>query len=337
MSPEDLAGIVAIVAIVAYTIFGGADFGGGIWTMLASGPRKEDQRDALERAIGPVWETNHVWLILLVVTLFVAFPAAYAAIFTALYVPLFLALVGIVARGAAFAFRHYGDRASRLSHISLRAFSMASVVTPFIFGLCVGAVTGGHISADGANVSSGAFAGWLSPFAIMGGLIGLLLCAFLGAAYMIPRTEGLLRDDFRRRALAASLALGVVTTAAIPVAGQDAAEFYDRLARASVVGGVGITAIVGLGTLFAIWRGAVRLAPLLAAATASGVIVTWALAQRPNLIIPGLGLEAAAAPDITVKSFLIALPIGALILVPSLGLLYHTFSRDVYRADTPGK
>jgi cytochrome d ubiquinol oxidase subunit II len=336
MSPDEIAGAVAVLAIVAYTAFGGADFGGGIWTLLASGPRKEDQRNALERAIGPVWETNHVWLILLVVTLFVVFPTAYAAIFTALYVPLFLALVGIVARGAAFAFRHYSDRTSRLSHISLRAFSMASVLTPFVFGLCIGAVTGGHLRVDGPNVLSGAFAGWLSPFAIMAGLIGLLLCAFLGAAYMVPRTEGSLRDDFRRRALGASLALGVVTTVAIPVAGQDAAEFYGRLGRASVVGGIGITAILGLGTLFAIWRGAVRSAPFLAATTASGVIVTWALAQRPNLIIPGLGLEAAAAPDFTVKSFLVALPIGALILIPSLVLLYNTFSRDVYQPDSPG-
>ncbi len=335
MPAEEIAGVVAVLAIVAYTAFGGADFGGGVWTLFASGPRKEDQRSALERAIGPVWETNHVWLILLVVTLFVVFPTAYAAIFTALYVPLFVALVGIVARGAAFAFRHYGDRNSRLSHLSLRAFSMASVLTPFVFGLCVGAVASGDIQTDGPHVSSGAFAGWLSPFAIMTGSIGLLLCAFLGAAYMIPRTEGPLRNDFRRRALVASLALGLATTIAIPVAGQDAAEFYDRLGRASVVASIASTAILGVVALVAIWRGAVNLAPVLAAATASGVVVTWALAQRPDLIVPGLTLEAAAAPYLTVKSFLVALPIGALILVPSLVLLYTTFSRDVYRPDSP--
>ncbi len=336
-SPEQVAAAVAVAAIVMYTIFAGADFGGGIWTLLASGPRKHEQRNALERAIGPVWETNHVWLILLVVTLFVVFPAAYAAIFTALYVPLFIALLGIVARGAAFAFRHYGARESRLSEISLQSFSGASVLTPFAFGLSIGAVTGGHIKVSGAIVTSGSFTGWLQPFAITCGLIGLLLCAFLTAAYMIPRTEGALQRDFRRRAIFASIALGAVTTAAIPIAHLNATAFSEELTRASVLTGMAVTAALGLATLALLLRGGSTWVPVLAAATAAGMVLSWALAQNPDLITPGLSLQDAAAARTTVKSFLIALPIGAVILIPSLLLLYLTFSREVFEENsTPG-
>jgi len=332
MSAEELAGAVAVLAIVAYAIFGGADFGGGIWTLFASGPRKQDQRNALERAIGPVWETNHVWLILLVVTLFVVFPTAYAAIFTALYVPLFIALIGIVARGAAFALRHYGARKSRLSNASLRFFSVASMLTPFTFGLAFGAVTGGRIEVDGTDVLSGAFAGWLSPFALICGVVAVCLSAFVAAAFMVPRTEGPLREDFRRRAIIASLALGVATTVAIPIAAWDAASFFEQLDGRFVIETMVATALFGLGTLFALWRGYSRIIPALAGITAAGVIVAWAFAQQPYLINPGLTIEEAAAPSTTVKSFLIALPIGSLILVPSLVLLYVTFSREVFRA-----
>ncbi len=331
MSLEQGVGTVAVAAIVMYAIFGGADFGGGIWTLLASGPRKDAQRNTLERAIGPVWETNHVWLILLVVTLFVAFPTAFAAIFTALYIPLFIALIGIVARGAAFAFRHYGTRDSHLSHLSLQSFSVASLLTPFAFGLVIGAVTGGHIEVQGSNVSSGAFSGWLQPFALLCGLIGLLICAFLAAAFMVPRTEGALQRDFRNRAILASIALGVVTTIAIPVAHWDARQFSDELTRHSVLAAMAATALLGLVTLALLWRGAVRVMPIFAAATAGGLIVAWALAQNPHLIAPGLTLTDAATVSYTMKSFLLALPVGAAILIPSLALLYFTFSRDIFR------
>ena len=332
MSPEQLAAVVCVLAIVLYATFGGADFGGGIWTLFASGPRKEDQRNALERAIGPVWETNHVWLILLVVTLFVVFPPAYAAIFTALYVPLFVALLGVVGRGAAFALRHYGERGTRLNRVALRSFSVASLLTPFSFGLAVGAVSGGDIKVDGSVVQSGAFAGWLEPFALCCGVIGLLICAFVGAAFMIPRTEGLLQQDFRRRAMVTSVALGVATTIATPVAYLTNSGFSDRLSRGEVIAAIAVTATLGLVTLVLLWRGSVRAAPVLAGATVAGIIAAWGLAMNPELILPGLTIQAAAAPSITVKSFLIALPIGSLILLPSLWLLYNTFSREVFVA-----
>ncbi|MGE5595034.1 MAG: cytochrome d ubiquinol oxidase subunit II, partial [Hyphomicrobiales bacterium] len=331
MSPEQLAGSIAVAAIVLYAVFGGADFGGGIWTLFATGPRKDDQRNALERAIGPVWETNHVWLILLVVTLFVVFPTAYAEIFTALYVPLFLALLGIVARGASFALRHYSGRDTHLNEGAMRAFSVASLLTPFTFGTIIGAVSGGHLEADGTNITSGPFEGWLTPFSLVCGLIGLLISAFIAAAFMVPRTRGALQDDFRRRAIVASLALGVVTTLAIPIANadSDADAFVGHLDRPEVVVVMAVTALLGLATLLLLWRGYALTVQLGAGATVAGVVIAWALAQNPYLVLPSLTLEEAAAANITVVSFLVALPIGALILVPSLYLLYNTFSRDI--------
>jgi cytochrome bd ubiquinol oxidase subunit II len=334
MSLEQGGAAIAVAAIVMYTVFGGADFGGGIWSLLASGPRKGAQRDALERAIGPVWETNHIWLILLVVTLFVVFPTAFAAIFTALYIPLFIALVGIAARGAAFALHHYGDRGSRFSHVALRFFSAASALTPFTFGLVIGGVTGGHIRVSGSDVLSGSFTGWLGPFPILCGFIGLLSSAVLGAAFMIPRTTEALQRDFRQRAVLASLALGAVTTVAIPVAHFDAEAFADQLTQPAVLGAMAVTAVFGLASLALLFRGEARLAMVVTAATVAGMVISWALAQNPHLIAPGLTISQSAAAPATMKSFLIALPIGALVLVPSLVLLYLTFSREVFSEET---
>jgi cytochrome bd ubiquinol oxidase subunit II len=328
MSLEQAAAAVAVAAIVMYTVFGGADFGGGIWTLLAWGPRRTEQREALEQAIGPVWETNHVWLILLVVTLFAAFPAGYAAIFTALYVPLFVALVGVVARGAAFALRHYGERGSRMSHGALRVFSVASVITPFTFGLVIGGVSGGHVDVRGGDVVSGAWAGWLRPFALTCGVIGVSACAFLAAAYMASRTDGALRRDFRVRAIASSLVLGAATTVALPVAHLDAAQFAAHLTRPSVLVAMAATAVLGVAALLVLWRGTVRLAPPLAALTVAAMIGGWALAQDPYLVAPGLTMSDGAASGATLRAFLYALPAGVAVLAPSLLLLYGTFSRE---------
>jgi len=327
MSPEDAAALVAALAVILYAVFGGADFGGGIWSLFATGPRKAAQRDALERAIGPVWETNHVWLIFLVVTLFVVFPRAYALIFEALYLPLFLALVGIVARGAAFAFRHYAARDSLLARSSLRWFSWASLLTPFTFGTVIGAVSGGHVRIEGTEVLSGPLTGWTTPFGLVCGLIGMLVSAYMAACFMIVRTQGPLQEDFRRRALLSSLALGAVTTIAIPVAVWDAPAFASQLNDPPVVAAIAGTAALGVLTLALLWRRLDRLVPAAAGATVGGMIIAWALAQYPYLLASSLTVADTAADRLTVVSYLLCLPAGALVLVPSLLFLYGTFAR----------
>jgi cytochrome bd ubiquinol oxidase subunit II len=328
MSLDSLAIAVILLALIGYAALGGADFGGGVWTALASGPRAREQREAVFFAIGPVWETNHVWLILIVVTLFTAFPPAFAHLFTALLIPLVIALVGIVFRGAAFAFRHFGQETGRQLPATGLVFSVASVLTPIAMGLSLGAIAGGEITIENAVVTSGLWAPWLKPFPIICGLIGVATCGFLAAFYMTPRTSGQLQEDFRRRGLAASVVLGALTTIALPVAYWDAAQFWNELAKADAIVVISLAATTGILSLVVLWRRWHRLAPPVAAGTVALIIVGWAVAQYPYFILPNELISDVAAGAATLRAFLISLVIGALILIPSLVLLYRTFSRE---------
>ncbi len=326
MSLEVLAAVVVLVGLIAYAVFGGADFGGGVWTALAFGRRATAQREAIFRAMGPVWETNHVWLILVVVTLWTAFPAAFAALFTALWIPLAAALVGIVFRGAAFAFRHYAYDGGPNLPASGGVFSIASLLTPLAMGMAVGAAAGGHIELDGETVTSGVWESWLQPFALLCGLIAVALSAFVGASFMTTRTSGDLQADFRLRAIASSLALGALTTLAIPVAYWSDSAFFDRLDRAAPIALMVLAVLAGLMSLVVLGRKLYALVPAAAGATVALVIAAWGAAQYPYLLLPALKIEDAAAENEMLAFFLGALPIGAVVLVPSLLFLFSLFS-----------
>ena len=197
------------VALIFYAVTGDADFGGGMWDLLATGPRAGAQRDAIERAIGPIWEADHVWLILIVVILFTAFPPAFAAIMTALNIPFTLMLIGIVLRGSAFIFRKYDFKSHKVKQGWSLLFGAASFFTPFIQGVVLGALSTGQIRIADGRVVSGFFAGWLTPFAFACGLFALALFAFLAATYLTvdPSTESHVQNDFRLRALWSGAAL----------------------------------------------------------------------------------------------------------------------------------
>ncbi len=325
MSLDLLAAGVVLVGLIAYAMFGGADFGGGVWTALASGPRARQQRDAIFRAMGPVWETNHVWLILIVVTLFTAFPSAFADLFTALFVPLVIILVGIAFRGAAFAFRHYGEITSLRLPATGAVFAIASVITPLAMGLALGAVAGGHIELRDGEVVSGLYKPWLHPFSLACGAIAVAMCAFLTASYMTTRTEGALQEDFRNRALTSSLALGAITALALPIAWWDAPDFWDRVQRPLPIVVMSLAVVIGVCSLAVLWRRIYALAPPVAAGTVAMVLAAWGAVQYPYLLLPDVKIEDAAAGHETLLFFLVALPIGAVILIPSLALLYITF------------
>ena len=186
---ENLAGMAVYLGIVMYTVFGGADFGNGIWIALASGPRAREQRDGLFHAIGPVWETNHIWLIFVVVTLFTTFPKGFAALFTTLLIPLVIALIGINFRGAAFAFRHFGRQTGEHIPFMASTFAVASILTPFALGMAVTATaTGKIVIVNGAVQAEPWF--WIEPFTLIGGLTGMVICAYLAPIYMTVRTVG---------------------------------------------------------------------------------------------------------------------------------------------------
>ena len=233
-----LAGAIGVAPFVSTYLFGGADFGGGVWDLLARGPRAAAQRRAVEAAIGPVWgRRTGVWLILVIVILFTGFPAAFAAISVALHAfPLTLFLVGVVLRGSAFAFRAV-DTAGRPAERRFGlVFSVASTIAPLLLGTIVGALVSGRIRVRDGVVTSGFFETWLAPFPLAIGLYALALCAFLAATYLAVEVSGIrpLREDFRRRALAAGIAVGVLALLAFLLAGDGAPRVRAALATRSM-------------------------------------------------------------------------------------------------------
>ncbi|HWE35475.1 MAG TPA: cytochrome d ubiquinol oxidase subunit II [Isosphaeraceae bacterium] len=322
---ESATAAVMVMALTAYALLGGADFGAGVWDLLARGPRAEAQRNLIAHAIGPVWEANHVWLIIVVVLLFTGFPAAFAAIVTALHVPLSLMLIGIVLRGSAFTFRSY-DNTELGRRRWNRAFAMPSVVTPVLLGMILGAVAAGNLPARPTTVGD-LFGPWLRPFPIAVGFFTLGLFAYLAAVYLILETdEPALRDDFRRRALIAAVAVGALAYAVYLLARDAAPLVFQGLNSASwgfqirvATGAFAILALTGL------WFRLDRLAR--GAAMAQVALILWgcALAQSPYLVPPTLSIRNAAAPAVVHRLLLGALAIGSMILLPSLYYMFRVF------------
>jgi cytochrome d ubiquinol oxidase subunit II len=319
---DALAGII-LVALTAYVLLGGADFGGGVWDLLASGPRRTRQRDVVARAIGPVWEANHVWLILAVVLLFTCFPAVFARIAIALHVPITLLLIGIVLRGSAFVFQSYGGGGGRV-------FAVASLVTPVLLGVAVGAVASGAVGGAGNGKRETFFAvyvqPWMTPFAFAVGLFALACFAFLAAVYLtLEARDRELQEDFRLRAIGAGVAvfvtaaLGLVLSRQAPVVGRGLVASPWAVTLHVVTGGAAITAFGAL------WGRRYRVARVAAAAQVALILWGWGLAQYPYLLPPDLTIAAAAAPRVTLELALGAVSVGAIVLFPSLYYLLHVF------------
>ena len=335
---EMVAGAL-MVALTAYVLTGGADFGGGVWDLLASGPRRDDQRALVATAIGPIWEANHVWLIVVVVVLFTGFPAAFATLGIVLHIPLALMLVGIVLRGSAFVFRSYGAREHGAQRRWGRVFAIASLLTPILLGVCVAAIASGAVGVAEARARDAEVgvaprfvdvyvSPWLAAFPLAIGVMALALFAFLAAVYLIlaARTDAL-REDFRRRALGAGVAVFVTAFAALVLAHREAPAMGQALVRASWASPFQlVTAVAAVGALWALWTRRYRLARLAAGAQVSLVLWGWAFAQYPLLIPPDGSIRALAAPRITLELLLWGLAGGSAILLPSLAYLLRTFT-----------
>lgn len=331
-SPETAVALAMLAALVLYALFGGADFGAGVWDLLAVGPRAEAQRDLIAHAIGPVWEANHVWLIIVVVLLFTAFPVAFAAITTELHVPLSLMLIGIVLRGSAFTFRSY-DPSNTGKRRWNRAFSAPSVLTPILLGAVVGAIASGRLRPHAEGLIP-LYSDWLAPFPIVVGLFTLAIFSYLAAVYLtLETTNPLLREDFRRRALIAAVVVGMLAYAVYLLARRGAPLIFQGLAASGwgpmVRVATGFFAIAALGGLWFRRFQAARAAAMVQVAL---ILLGCALAQHPYIVPPELTLASAAAPRVVHQLLLVALAAGSLILFPSLVFLFrvfkgHTFSR----------
>ncbi len=323
---ELAVGLAMFLALAGYVVLGGADFGGGIWDLLAAGPRRDLQRLAIARAMGPVWEANHVWLIFLTVILFTAFPTAFAALAVAFFIPLHLVLAGIVLRGAAFVFRAaHRDITSKPARTWATVFGVASVITPFLLGAALGAVSSGGIRVVDGAVRVDPLQAWFSPVSLMIGALTLALCAYLAAVYLTVETEGDLREDFRMRALGAGGAVALLAVILLPLIASRSPVLWEHLsAPASIVPIVAGGVLAGLSA-WAVWA---RRFPLARVASVAEVVIIlggWAFGQWPYLIYPDVTVYEGGATGPSLRFLLSTLPYGFATLIPSLWLLFRVF------------
>ncbi|MFD0686261.1 cytochrome d ubiquinol oxidase subunit II [Actinomadura fibrosa] len=317
------------IGISAYVLFGGADFGGGVWDLLAGGTeRGRPDRALVEHSIGPVWETNHVWLIFVLVVTWTGLPSVFAAIASTLYIPLTLVALGIIARGAAFAFRKASTEPWQ-QRLFGATFAFSSLVTPFFLGTVAGAIASGRVPpgvAEGDLLSS-----WLNPTSLVSGALAVGTAAYLAAVYLTRDAERggdtELSERFRRRALAAGGTVGVLSAAGLAVLRADAAGLFDELTSGRALPLLAVSIAAGLASLALLWRRAYVAVRVTAALAVLGLLWGWALAQYPRLL-PGVELDDAAATRSVLAASLGSLAAGALLLLPSLWWLYTTFQRE---------
>jgi cytochrome d ubiquinol oxidase subunit II len=325
MQLEEWVGGAALVVLMAYAVFAGADFGGGVWDMLATGPRREQHRAAIAKAMGPVWEANHVWLIFLIVLLFSCFPSAFSALSVALFVPFHLVLVGIILRGSAFVFRAHGAALAAGGRVIGRLFGAASVITPVLLGMCLGAVSSGHIQVRNGLVISSQEAGWTSPFALSVGILTLAVCAYLAAVFLILESEGQVQEDFRRRALATGAVMAALAALTLVVARVEARWLWSELMHRDSAPIIGLGVILFLLSSRAVFRRRYSLGRIAAVGQVVTLLLGWAVAQQPYIIYPDVTLMNAAAPAATLRFVLWTLVPGGLLLLPSLWFLFTVF------------
>jgi cytochrome d ubiquinol oxidase subunit II len=320
--------VLMLVGLAAYATLGGADFGAGFWQLL--GGRSERDREIREHAhhsMGPVWETNHVWLVFVLVVCWTAYPEAFGSLMSTLAVPLFIAAIGIILRGTTYALRS-GTATPREQRIAETVLGVSSILTPFALGAAIGGIASGRVpvgNAEGDLVES-----WLNPTSFLIGTLAVVTGAHIAAVFLaadaarIGRAE--LVDAFRVRALASGVAAGAVALAGLVVVRDDADLIGDDLTSGAGLAAVIVSGAAGLATLWLVWRRRFEPARYTAGVSVAAIIAGWALAQRPTFL-PGLTIEDAAAGRSTLIALLVSIVIGAVVLIPSLALLFSLVLR----------
>ena len=326
-APEMLLAIILMASLTLYVLLGGADYGGGVWGLLSSGPRRKEQRELISNAITPVWEANHVWLVLVVVLLFAGFPAAFAAMTTALNIPLTVLIIGIVMRGSSFVFRAYHTGDYRTQRRWGLIFAIASTVTPICLGVVVGAISSGRVLVrDGISVN-GFLAPWLGTFPLMVGFFALSLFVFLAAVYLtVEARDPALQEDFRRKALVSGVIVALMALGTFLAARTGAPDIYAGLLRPSLVWIVqGATAAYAIAAFVALLKRKHKAARIAAMLQVSLILWGWALSQSPFLLQGEMTIsEAAAAPPV-LWALIGATVAGLLVLFPSIWYLMQIF------------
>ncbi|HET9889470.1 MAG TPA: cytochrome d ubiquinol oxidase subunit II [Mycobacterium sp.] len=321
--------VFILAGLVGYTVLAGADFGAGLWTLLAGGGRagRAATRDHARHAMGPVWEANHVWLILVLVVLWTSYPVAFGSIMSTLAIPLFIAAVGIILRGVSYALRGQLEGA-RGQHPIENLFALSSILTPFALGTVVGGIASGRVPVG--NAAGDPLTSWLNPTSVVLGALAVAISGYLAAVYLAADAhrlgERILEQDFRARALASGLCAGALALAGLFVVRFDAPALFQGLTSDGGLAMVVVSAAAGLMTLFLVWRNRFGPARASAALAVAAIVAGWALAQRP-LLLPGLTIDQAAASRSTLLAVIVAVACGGAVLIPSLLLLFRLFLR----------
>ena len=327
------------MGVLAYSLFGGADFGSGVWDLLAGSASKgAAARKRIDRSIGPVWEANHVWLIFVFVFLWTAFPAAFAALMTALFIPFILAGVGIIFRGGAFVFRKSSSSFAQARFFGV-LFSVSSVITPFFFGVVAGTVASGRVPING-DVDP--WTVWINPTAMLGGVLAVGTCAWLAAVFLAADShrdgEPVLAEAFSRRALVTGGLIGVVSLVGILVLEQDAPTLANGLEGwASLL--VVLSAAGGLGAMWQLRSGRPVAARIPAAIAVAAIVIGWGVGQYPWILVDETELADAAGVDVTLWALVVTFVLAGLTVIPSLVYMLRLTNRgdlstDVTRSDS---
>jgi NADH dehydrogenase len=318
------AACILWIAVIMYAVLGGADYGAGFWDLSAGGTRRgERPRGLIDHALAPVWEANHVWIIVAAIVCWTAFPSAWGSIMRTLYVPVILAGVGIVVRGSGFVFRKVAESARRRRVLTV-AFGVASVVTPFMLGAALGGIASGRVPPG--NKAGDLWSSWLNSTSITVGVFGVLVTAFIAATFLVADADRYYDDVmgsyFRIRAFVIGLLAGVAALVGLFVLRSDSPYVYHGLLHEGLPFVI-MSAVFGLATLGGLWRLLTgRQVRLLAVATVVSVLVGWGVAQYPYVFPTTLTIDQAAAPGSTLAWLLITSILFAAFVIPTLVLLF---------------
>ncbi|MET8800385.1 cytochrome d ubiquinol oxidase subunit II [Nocardia sp. NPDC004568] len=333
MDLSDVVATAMFTGVVLYALFAGADFGSGFWDLTAGGPRRGGRlRVLIDHSIGPVWEANHVWLIYILVFLWTAYPTAFAAIMTTLFIPMSLALLGIVLRGANFAFRKYSATMTQ-ARLFGALFAGASLITPFFFGTVVGAIASGRVPAQGYGdrVSS-----WVNPTSLLGGTLAVGTSAFLAGVFLTADAarsgDRRLAEYLRPRTLVVGAVTGAVAIAAIAPIRRDAPTLGgELLGRALPL--IALSAAAGVLTLVLVFRRGFGWARVSALVAVAAIVIGWAVAQTPWMLVDELLIADAAGARATLLALLAVVAIAAVTVLPALAYLFWLTQSDAWVRD----
>lgn len=329
MNQADVVAAVLWLGVTIYAVLGGADFGAGLWDLLAGDARRgEPPRDLIDASIGPVWEANHTWLIFDLVILWSAFPLAFASVMSTLFVPLTLAAFGIILRGSGFAFRK-STRPLAGRRIFGATFALSSVITPFFLGTALGAIASGRVPAG--NAAGDPWLSWLNPTSLLVGALAIAAGAFVAAVFLVSAArrsqDQELERYFRVRALAMGIVAGGLSIAGLVVLRADAPNLYAGLTgRALPLAAASV--VFGTASLVLLARGAARGIRISAAAAVTAIVWAWGVAQLPAILPGSLTIDAAAAPAGTLDALIVISIAAAVTIGPSLAILFVLYGRS---------